>query len=151
MIKLNRLFKCVVIGSLVAVTACTDLSETVYDQVTEENFNPSGDDIGALVAPAYSVLRGMKLGWYSYFDLQEESSDIMVTPVRPNGWYDGGTYIRLHKHEWDRFQGQPSSTYNQSFSGINAVNRVIHQIESGIVQMETGGPELIAELRGLRA
>lgn len=151
MLQLNKFFKCVIVSSLVLMFACTDLSETVYDQVTEENFNPTGDDIGALVAPAYSVLRGMKLGWYSYFDLQEESSDIMVTPVRPNGWYDGGTYIRLHKHQWDRFQGQPTSIYNQSFSGINAVNRVIHQVESGLVPMEEGEQELIAELRGLRA
>lgn len=151
MLKSKNLLKYLVLGTFVLMMSCTDLTENVYDEITEENFNPTGDDIGALVAPAYSVLRGMKLGWYSFFDLQEESSDIMVTPVRPNGWYDGGTYIRLHRHEWDRFQGQPISTYNQSFSGINAANRVIYQIESGVVPMETGRDELIAELRGLRA
>lgn len=133
------------------MVSCTDLSENVYDQVTEENFNPTGDDVGSLVAPAYSVLRQMKLGWYSNFDLQEESSDIMVTPVRPNGWYDGGTYIRLHRHQWDRFQGQPIATYDRTFSGINAANRVIYQVETDVVPMETGRDELLAELRGLRA
>lgn len=151
MLKVKNYLTYLVLGTLVIAVSCTDLTENVYDQVTEENFTPTGDDISALVAPAYSVLRGMKLGWYSFFDLQEESSDIMVTPVRPNGWYDGGTYIRMHRHEWDRFQGQPTNTYNQSFNGINTANRVIYQVESGAVPMEEGRDELIAELRGLRA
>lgn len=151
MFKIKSIVLYILTGSLILLASCTDLSENVYDQVTEENFNPTENDIPSLVAPAYTPLRGMKLGWYSYFDLQAESSDEMVTPVRPNGWYDGGTYIRMHKHEWDRFQGQPASLYNQSFSGINAANRVIYQIESGVVPMEEGGDELLAELRGIRA
>lgn len=151
MFKIKTILLYILAGSLILLASCTDLSENVYDQITEENFNPTSDDIGSLVAPAYSPLRGMKLGWYNFFDLQGESSDEMVTPVRPNGWYDGGTYIRMHKHEWDRFQGQPSSIYNQSFSGINAANRVIFQIESETVVMEEGREELLAELRGLRA
>lgn len=150
-LKLKTCLNLAVLGSLVWMASCTDLSETVHDQITEENFNPTANDVPALIAPAYSVLRGMKLGWYSFFDLQEESSDVMVTPVRPNGWYDGGTYIRLHKHEWDRFQGQPSNTYGQSFSGINTANRVIYQIESGVVPLQTGSEAIIAELRALRA
>ena len=131
--------------------ACTDLNEVVYDQITQENFNPTGDDIGALMAPAYTPLRGMKLGWYSFFDLQGETSDELVTPVRPNGWYDGGIYIRMHTHEYDMFGGMHNSLYGNAFSGINAANRVIYQIESGVAPLETGADETIAELRGLRA
>lgn len=151
MLNFKSIILFVLAGSLVLIASCTDLSENVYDQITEENFNPTGDDIGSLVAPAYSPLRGMKLGWYNYFDLQGESSDEIVTPVRPNGWYDGGTYIRMHKHEWDRFQGQPSTLYGRTFSGINAVNRVIFQIESEVVPVENGRDALLGELRGLRA
>lgn len=151
MLKFKNLLKFSVLAGFVLMVSCTDLTENVYDQVTQENFNPTGDDIGSLMAPAYSQLRGMKLGWYNFFDLQGESSDEIVTPVRPNGWYDGGTYITMHKHEWDRFQGQPNSMYNQSFSGINAANRVIYQIESGVAPLEEGRDETIAELRGLRA
>jgi len=151
MYKVKQIVTYIVLGSLLMLASCTDLSENVYDQITEENFNPTGDEIGSLVAPAYSVLRGMKLGWYSYFDLQEESSDIMVTPVRPNGWYDGGVYIRLHRHNWDRFQGQPNGLYGNAFNGINSANRVIYQLESGAVVMDSGSEEVLAELRGVRA
>ncbi len=47
------------------------------------------------------------IGWQGDFDLQEEPADIIVTPVRPNGWYDGGTYQRMHKHEWNAAEWQP--------------------------------------------
>lgn len=141
----------VVLLMLVFGYACTDLNEVVYDQITEENFNPTGDDIGALMAPAYTPLRGMKLGWYSFMDLQGETSDELVTPVRPNGWYDAGIYIRMHTHQYDMFSGMHNSLYGNAFSGINAANRVIYQIESGVAPLETGADETIAELRGLRA
>src|SRR5690625_6411593 len=84
-------------------------------------------------------------------DLQGETSDELVTPVRPNGWYDGGIYIRMHTHQYDMFSGMHNSLYGNAFSGINAANRVIYQIESGVAPLETGADETIAELRGLRA
>ena len=64
----------------------------------------------ALMAPAYTPLRDVWMGWYGNLDFQEETADAFITPVRPNGWYDGGTYIRLHEHRWDAGQGQPSSS-----------------------------------------
>ena len=132
--------------------ACTDLTEVPYSEVTENNFNPTGDDIGSLIAPAYTQLRTLWMGWYGNIDLQEESGDALVTPVRPNGWYDGGTYIRMHKHEWTASQGQPSSLWSNCYSGINAANRVIYQLESGDVPLsEDLLPGILAELRAVRA
>src|SRR5690625_6533531 len=77
-------------------------------------------------------------------DLQIETSDELVTPVRPNGWYDGGIYIRMHTHQYDMFSGMHNSLYGNAFSGINAANRVIYQIESGVAPLETGADETIA-------
>jgi len=73
-------------------------------------------------------------------------------PVRPNGWYDGGTYIRMHQHRWDSHQGQPSSLWGNAWAGINAVNRVLYQIESGAIPVDADTKVKIpAELRALRA
>src|SRR5690625_4940869 len=99
----------VIIMVLVFGYACTDLHAVVYDQNTEAHFNPTGDDIGALMAPAYTPLRGMNLGWYSFMDLQGEASDELVTPVRPNGWYDGWIYTRMHTPQYDMFSGMHKS------------------------------------------
>ena len=135
------------------VTAsCTDLTETPYDQVTAGNFHPTAQDLASLIAPAYTPLRSTWLAWYGNIDTQEESADALLTPNRPNGWDDAGTYIRMHQHKWDPNQGQPGSLWGNAFRGINATNLVLYQIDSGVVPVEENTKvHLTAELRGLRA
>lgn len=132
-------------------SACTKLDEKAYDQVLAENFKPTENDIPSIIAPVYTVLRPLEAGWYGNFDLQEEPADAIVTPARPNGWYDGGTYQRMHKHEWNQTQGQPNALWSNCYRGINNANRVIYQIESGIVPIKTGKENVIAELKAARA
>ena len=144
------------IGGLVILVAlvagsCTDLSETVYSELLAEQFVPSEKDIPAIIAPVYTGMRGMMAGWQGMFDLQEEPADQIVTPARPNGWYDGGTYHRMHKHTWTPTQWQPQNLWNNCYRGINTANRVIYQIESGEIPMEAGKESLLAELRAVRA
>lgn len=137
----------------VILTSCTDLSETVYSEVTAENFTPTSDDIVSLVAPVYTPLRGGIMGFHTWLSAQHESADVIVTPVRPNGWHDGGRFNRMHRHTWTATDGTPNSVYNMSFSGINAANRVLLQIETGEIPIEEeeGRGELIAELNVARA
>jgi hypothetical protein len=131
--------------------ACTKLDEDVYDQVLESSFRPTEKDVPAIIAPAYTVMRGMTAGWQGLFDLQEEPSDIIVTPARPNGWYDGGTYQRMHFHDWNSVQGQPNGLWNNCYQGINNVNRIIYQLESGSIPLTSGKDNIIAELKAVRA
>ena len=133
--KLSVLGVVALVGAA-GMNACTDLTETPYTEVTEANFKPTSADLAALMAPAYTPLRGIWMSWYGMVDFQEETADEFLTPVRPNGWYDGGVYIRLHEHKWDANQGQPNGLYSQTFSGINAANRVIYQLESGVVPVD---------------
>lgn len=140
------------LGLTISSVSCRDLTEVPYTQVTQANFKPTGADIGSLIAPAYTPLRSLWMGWYGNIDTQEESSDELITPVRPNGWYDGGTYIRMHEHRWDANQGQPSSLWGNAFAGINAANRVIYQIESGMIPVVGDAKVSIpAELKAVRA
>ena len=133
------------------LSACTKLDEKVYDRIPEDQFVPTEKDIPALIAPIYTNLRPMYASWHGNFDLQEESADIIVTPVRPNGWFDGGTYQRMHEHKWNAVQSQPNNLWNNSFRGINLANRVIYQIESEVIPVSTGKENLIAELKAARA
>jgi hypothetical protein len=139
-------------GLIFGTASCSDLTEVPYTQVTDQNFKPTSADMGSLIAPAYTPLRNLWMAWYGNIDTQEESSDELITPVRPNGWYDGGTYIRMHQHRWDAHQGQPATLWGNAFAGINAANRVIYQIESGTLPV-TGDAKvkIPAELRAVRA
>lgn len=139
-----------VIGLL--ATACTDLTETPYDQVTAANFHPGPNDLANLIGPAYTPLRALWMGWYGNIDTQEESADALLTPNRPNGWDDGGTYIRMHQHKWDPNQGQPGTLWDNAFRGINAANLALYQIDSGVIALQEPEKTNIAvELRALRA
>src|SRR3989337_4421821 len=117
---------------------CTKLEENVYDRIPADQFVPTEKDLPSLIAPVYTNLRPMYASWHGNFDLQEESADIIVTPVRPNGWFDGGTYQRMHEHKWNAVQSQPNNLWNNSFRGINLANRVIYQIESGVIPVNSG-------------
>ena len=64
--------------------SCTKLDEKVYSEVIADQFKPTANDIPAIIAPVYTVLRPMMAGWQGYFDLEEESADQIVTPARPN-------------------------------------------------------------------
>jgi starch-binding outer membrane protein, SusD/RagB family len=140
-----------VLGSGVLFHSCTKLDEEVFSEVIEDNFVPIEKDVPAIIAPVYTVLRPMMAGWQGYFDLEEESADQIITPARPNGWYDGGTYRRMHEHAWTPTQGQPNGLWSRCYTGINTANRVIYQIESGGLPITTGKENVLAELKTARA
>ncbi|MFW6205999.1 MAG: RagB/SusD family nutrient uptake outer membrane protein [Gemmatimonadota bacterium] len=151
---LHRFLGVLVLGAVLAAVGCTDLTEVPYNEITEENFRPTEADIGSLVAPAYTPVRDVWMTWYGNLDFQEETADAFVTPVRPNGWYDGGTYIRLHEHRWTATSnGQPGSLWSRAYNGITATNRIIYQIESEVAPIEDEELRtlILSELRAVRA
>jgi len=85
-------------------------------------------------------------------NLNAETADTWVTPVRPDGWYDGGIYIFLHQHTWDSAHPHFEEMWNACLQGINSANRVIYQVESGEVSLSADAQEsIVAELKALRA
>jgi hypothetical protein len=153
--RIPRSLRLAVIAAVVlSASACTDMSEVVYDEITDANFKPKTSDLAALMAPAYIPLQAVWMGWHGLIDVTGEASDELVTPVRlpRGGWYDGGIYIRLHEHTWDGNLTQPRSLWTRVYGGVNAANRVIHQIESGQISLEPDvQTAVISELRAVRA
>lgn len=130
---------------------CTKLDESVYSEVIADNMKVTENDIPSLIAPVYTNMRAMMQGWQGNFDLQEESADQIVTPQRASAWYDGGTYQRMHFHQWSINEAQPSNLWGKCYLGINTANRIIFQIESGQIPIITGKEAVIAELATSRA
>lgn len=133
---------------LLFAIACTDLSERPYNVLIEEDLGSSQEVLSALTAPVYTRLTDVLYGWHGYFDLTEECSDVIVTPARPNGWVDGGTYRNLHMHTWNAFQSQSTGLWNRVYGALNVLNNALlnySTIEGDNI------PVLISELRALRA
>lgn len=136
--------------STMTLTGCFNLDEEPYSEITEESFIPTEQDAAALMAPAYGKLTYI-FDWQGLFDTQEEPGDIIITPTRPNGWDDGGTYRRMHQHEWDNQQWQPWNCYITPLGAINTVNRVKAQLDEDALPVGDLKEPMIAELRALRA
>ncbi|MCK4343866.1 MAG: RagB/SusD family nutrient uptake outer membrane protein [Bacteroidales bacterium] len=141
----------IMVGLATLFNACTDLEEIVYTEIISEEFEPSEEDVIPIIGPAYTSLRNFYFGWHSYFDSQEECSDVSVTPVRPNGWDDGGVYKRMHRHIWTSTQSHVGGIWGRCYTGINNANRALYQIESGILPIPLGKENIIAELKAIRA
>ncbi|WP_439557310.1 RagB/SusD family nutrient uptake outer membrane protein [Dyadobacter sp.] len=149
----NKSTRYIILASMLgaATLSCTDLNEEVYSEVLASTYQPTEKDLPAIVAPVYSSLRSLMLGWQGYFDLQEEAADAIITPVRPNGWDDGGTYRRMHQHTWTSLQWQPENAWQSAFRSITTANRVLSQIEGGEIPLTTSKDQIVAELRAVRA
>lgn len=146
---LYRLGLCFVATALL-FTSCFNLDEEVFSEVTESSFIPTEKDVAALLASAYTPLNFI-MNWQGYFDAMEEPADCIITPTRPNGWDDGGTYRRMHQHGWTSEQWQPWNTYSTSYSGINSANRVLDQVKNDELPVGDLKESTIAELRAIRA
>lgn len=137
---------------VLVLSSCTDLSENVYDEITEKNFSPDEDDLPTVIAPVYAAARGMFCN-RCYYWVQSEPADILLTPARPNGWWDGGQYFRMHTHRWTTVAEQVDNVWADAFNGVNAANRVLHQIDSGIVPIQNQDQKerVVAEIKTARA
>ena len=61
-----------VIVLLINNTACNDLTETVYSDLTEVGYSYSPDEIYSVIGPVYQNMRGMHS--HSGFSIMQEST-----------------------------------------------------------------------------
>ncbi|MBN1416993.1 MAG: RagB/SusD family nutrient uptake outer membrane protein [Bacteroidales bacterium] len=139
------------LGLLLVISACTNLDEEVYDRIIAEEFTPTESDAFAMIGPAYTELRTLLFGWHGYFDCQEECSDIIATPRRPNGWDDGGVYKAMHLHIWNSEQSHTARLWNSCYAAIPLINQSLFQIDEGSLPLGDNKESIEAELRTLRA
>ncbi|HNX66429.1 MAG TPA: RagB/SusD family nutrient uptake outer membrane protein [Bacteroidales bacterium] len=149
--KIKIWFMILAAVTTVGLTGCFNLDEKVYSKITEDTFNASEEDLVALMGSAYCPLQYI-MSWQGLFDAQEEPGDVIITPVRPDGWDDGGTYQRMHKHTWTNLEYQHTNTYATCFAAICKANKVMDQINAGKYKMdETSKNATVDELRAVRA
>lgn len=109
--------------------SCTDLDETVYDQLMTSNYYQSKDDVvRAFVRPFEHAYWSIT----STYRLQEITADQIGTWERDGWFYDGGVWDRLHKHTWGlegTDAGYITGAWNGFFQGIGQCNVVLEDFE----------------------
>lgn len=111
---------------VLSLGACTDLNETLYDQVGSENYyNTKMDVIRATFRPFEHAF--WSIG--SRHVLNELTADQLITPTRDGWWNDGGKWERLHYHTWTVDDlGEAQTEWNGCFQGILQCNLVIEDL-----------------------
>ncbi len=150
-----KFLKNIALAAFATVTlgSCTNLDETLYDQVGSENYyNTKMDVIRATFRPFEHAF--WSIG--SRHVLNELTADQLITPTRDGWWYDGGKWERLHYHTWTVDDlGEAQTEWNGCFQGIMQCNLVIEDLSRftpekfGFTTLEFDN--LKAQCRALRA
>ena len=111
--------------TIVQMTSCTDLSETVYSSVMTTNYyNTKQDVINAVFRPFEHVYSGVVY----IFEHEELTGDHLITPTRGSWWYDGGQWEKFHRHQYDELIGQWTTEWNYFYQGIGQCNLVLDDL-----------------------
>lgn len=123
----NRFRKYMVLLPLVFGSACTDLSETLYSQVGDSNLIQTRKDILAI------TLRPFDHAFWSIGSLprlQENSADQWCTYTRCGDlWYEGGLFVRFHRHEWTLDDSDINGAWDAAWMGIAQCNNALDLVE----------------------
>ena len=151
--KSIRKLNIIIIAFLMIIPlSCTKLDDTSYNQIISAEFTPGSQDLAAIAGAAYVKWRDVMTQWNALYRAQEVSGDEELTPARPNGWVDGGVYRRIHEHKWTTDDDIVVNVWNYTYQGITNCNRVIYQVESGIIPVaDADKASVVAEMKLLRA
>lgn len=109
-----------------SMVSCTDLDETLYDQVASENYYNTKTDVLRVVD------RPFEHAFWSVQNrhaLNEYSADQLITPTRDGWWDDGGKWRRMHYHEWNVEDGPNiQAEWVGCYQGIGQCNYVIEDM-----------------------
>lgn len=101
---------------LLGLMACTDLKETLREDLTRdeaEAFLNANADVNALLRAAYDGLRGPFMDQARFWALQQHTSDETLGPTRGPDWDDNGIWRSLHTHTWTPDHAFIISTFNE--------------------------------------
>lgn len=134
----------------IATPSCTDLKETIYDQIMSDEFYKTEEEIISAMAPAYGLLRNLASRdvWHH---MGEASTDISLYPTRGRHWYNDGSSQRLHEHTWNTenalFEG-PWTTFYRMVNQPNMLMFQFGQLEDMDEELRT---KFLGELEIIRA
>lgn len=123
--KIKRYMAVAFAASLLAA-GCTDLEETVYDQVMSDNYyNTKMDVIRAVNRPFEHCYWSVQ----TRMALNELPADQIMTPTRDSWWYDDAKWERIQYHKFNAEMDYITPEWEGLFKGIMFSNYVIEDLD----------------------
>jgi starch-binding outer membrane protein, SusD/RagB family len=126
-------------SAILVAASCTNLEETVFDQIPADNFGKTADQVAAQLGPAYANLRDYSWNIYN----TEVTTDVITVPTRGSDWYDGGEWLAFGRHTMNPTHGPTNGIWTWGYAGIGRVNSLFSIVKGNAVAE--------AELRTVRA
>lgn len=127
--------------------ACTDLNETLYSEVGEDDYFQTEEEVISGIASVYANMRGFV---NDTWQLGTHSTDETLTPEKALGHWFGEDWPLINSHRWTSQHVRFNNAWNFNFTLVNTANRVLHQLE-GAENMEPDVQStFVAELKMIR-
>ncbi|MCL7986580.1 RagB/SusD family nutrient uptake outer membrane protein [Sphingobacterium sp. lm-10] len=144
------------VTALSTMNACTNLEETVYDQlITDNYYNNKMETLSAVLRPYTHANAWATPGQNGWWRLSEYSADQLAWPQKGRHGLDGGNWIRLHGHSWTPDEDTVRDAWRLMFWGMGLCTDPIENLERreatamGITEEERAA--YIGELKLFRA
>ncbi|OZI06232.1 RagB/SusD family nutrient uptake outer membrane protein [Siphonobacter sp. BAB-5385] len=158
---MKRYYKGLVYAGLLAIltgtNACTDLDETLYNEIDASKFYNNRQEILSAVLRPYTHANAWTAptGQNGHWRITELSADQLAWPQKGRHGYDDAQWIRLHGHSWSYTENTVWNPYNLMFTGVGFCNNALGDFSrvdfAKVGVSETDKNAFIAELRVFRA
>lgn len=137
------------IGAILLTTACTNLDEHLYSEMSKDEFLSSGENLALYISTPYTRLQewGVEQG---YWTLILQLSNEVACPKSWDGHWGESRYGELQTHEIPVSNKLVRTGWEFCFNGIAACNDALAEIEKAGISGETVNTN-IAEIKVLRA
>lgn len=124
-----------------------DLTESVRDQALQQEALEGPNAIQQVTAPVYRSMGNPLFRHNEMNNLQGVSSMEQIVPFRGGtDWFDGGRFIEMHQHTWTPAHTTVISVWQDFTQGVGR-----GAIAEQTISARGGDPDLLAEVRGLKA
>lgn len=142
---------------LLATVSCTDLDETIYSELSKDNFYNSKVEIMQGVLRPFTHMQAWlaPTGQSGYYYHSESAADQIAWPQKGRHGYDGGDHVRLHHHEWTDQENRLRGSWGLMWEGLGYVNAILEDLQA--VDYEAAGlteeemVSILAEVKVMRA
>lgn len=140
----RRLGKIALLGTCLLTfnNSCSNLEEEVFSDIDANSFGKTEEEAKAAFGSIYTQLYNF-CNHNTIWSVQEVSSDELVIPQRGGDWYDGGQWLRMHRHEYTATEESFNNAFRFCYQGISLCNSLLRNPNLGA--------DLKPEIRAVRA